>query len=271
MTQDPPPDAPDPEMTRIVAEEEKALARVLANAHVQRNTSRKDYDVELIELRDAIGEARMEDVPALLAEMERLRNVATRRAEVTVGAVNTSSPYFGHMKIKEGGRVRDVLIGNNTYVDTDSGVRIVDWRDAPVSKIYYRYSEGDEYEEEIGGRTVEGSVVVRRAVVIRESLLRRVVAPQGAYYRVKGEWTRGADVSAKLEGGQGNLMFLTSDGDLPFWDQFTSTQTLLYGSPADLAAVRATPVPLVVNGIVAKAKGTAVGVAIARATGHHTP
>ncbi len=80
MTNDPTRSAQDPEMTRIVAEEEKTLARVLANANTQRASARKDYDQELIELRDAIGEARMEDVPALLAEMERLRNVATRRA-----------------------------------------------------------------------------------------------------------------------------------------------------------------------------------------------
>ncbi len=205
MNDDPnsaPHEPADPEMQRIVAEEEKTLARVLENARERRVTGRKDYDQELIELRDAIGEARMEDVPALLAEMERLRNVATRRAEVTVGSVNPSSPYFGHMKLKEGGRVRDVLIGNSTYVDTDSGVRVVDWRDAPVSKIYYRYSEGDEYEEEIGGRTVEGEVTMRRAVVIRDARLRRVVAPQGVFFLTRGGWTRGADVTAKLEGGQ---------------------------------------------------------------------
>ncbi len=196
------PGAPDPEMNRIVSEEEKTLARVLENANTQRGSEKTDYDNQLLELRDAISEARMEDVPALLAEMERLRNVATRRAEVMVGAVNTSSPYFGHMKLKEGGRLRDVLIGNSTYVDVDSGVRVVDWRDAPVSKIYYRYSEGDEYEEELGGRTVEGTVAMRRAVVIREGRLRRIVAPQGTYFRNREGWTRGADVSAKLEGGQ---------------------------------------------------------------------
>jgi len=192
----------DPELARITTEEEKTLARVLANAHVARDTSRKDYDDELIELRDAIGEARMEDVPPLLAEMERLRNVATRRAEVVTGTVDASSPYFGHMKLKEDGRVRDVLIGNGTYVDIDSGVRIVDWRDAPVSKIYYRYSETDEYEEEIGGRLVEGQVTLRRAVVIRDAKLRRIIAPQGTFYQTKEGWTRGDVVVSKLEGGQ---------------------------------------------------------------------
>lgn len=196
------PTRPDPELARITAEEEKTLGRVLANARTEREASRKDYDQELIELRDAIGEARMEDVPALLAEMERLRNVASRRAEVVTGAINPSSPYFGHMKLLEDGRVRDVLVGNGTYVDIDSGVRIVDWRDAPVSKIYYRYSEGDPYEEEIGGRLVEGEVTMRRAVVIRDSKLRRIIAPQGTFFRVKDAWTRGEEGPARLEGGQ---------------------------------------------------------------------
>ena len=37
-----------------------------------------------------------------------------------------------------------------------SNVQIVDWRNAPISRIYYRYEEGDDYEEEIAGRRVEG-------------------------------------------------------------------------------------------------------------------
>ena len=108
----------DPEARRILTEEEKTLTRVReALAALTKTHVRKDYDAELLELRDAVNEARMEDVPALLAEMERLRNVASRRAEVVTGAVNVASPYFGHMKLMEGGRVRDVLIGNGTYVD----------------------------------------------------------------------------------------------------------------------------------------------------------
>jgi hypothetical protein len=79
-------------MNRVVADEEKTLARVMEKARESRAvTTRKDYDSELLELRDEIGQARLEDQPALLAEMERLRNVASRRAEVTVGAVNASS------------------------------------------------------------------------------------------------------------------------------------------------------------------------------------
>lgn len=43
---------------------------------------------------------------------------------------------------------------------------------------------------------------------------------------------------ADLEDGQGNFMFLTKDGDMPYYDQFGNTQFLMYASATELAAVR---------------------------------
>lgn len=40
------------------------------------------------------------------------------------------------------------------------------------------------------------------------------------------------------EAQSGNFMFLTANNDLPYWDQFTATQTLIYASNAELEAVR---------------------------------
>lgn len=203
--EDPASDALDAERDTIVSEEERHLQRsleALAAAETQYSVS---YDEELLSLRDQIAEARPEDLPPLVQQMERLQGIMARRAEVPAMRVDKGSPYFGHMRLLENGRSRDVMIGNGTYVDTDRGVRIVDWRDAPVSKLYYRYSEGDEYEEEIAGRTVEGVMSVRRAVVIADSALRRVIAPQGTFVR-RGNpprWSRIDASSTKLSGGQG--------------------------------------------------------------------
>ena len=75
----------DAEMDQIVAEEEKVLARVHRTIDTRRPTSRGqliDYDAELIALRDQIREARLEDIPPLIEEMERLQQVANRRAKV---------------------------------------------------------------------------------------------------------------------------------------------------------------------------------------------
>jgi DNA helicase-2/ATP-dependent DNA helicase PcrA len=197
----------DSEQTQIVSEEEKVLARVqkhLANREVRRSSAPLfDYDKELISLRDAINEARLEDIPPLLEEMERLQGVAARRAEVTESHIDPKSPYFGRLLLREGEQKREILIGRGTYLDSRTGVRIVDWRDAPVSRLYYRYEEGDDYDEEFGGREVTGEVLTRRSLAISGGALRRVGCPQGIFVRTHdGRWLR-ADESARLHGGQG--------------------------------------------------------------------
>ena len=91
-------------------------------------------------------------------------------------ATSTPSRPFGRMVLRENERNREILIGRSTYVDTRAGVRIVDWRDAPVSRLFYRYNEGDPYEEMFGERDVEGEIITRRSLTIVDSRLRRIVA-----------------------------------------------------------------------------------------------
>ncbi len=195
------------EQDRIVGEEEKVLARVqkhLENREVRRSSAPLiDYDKELLILRDAINEARLEDIPPLLEEMERLQGVAARRAEVTESHIDPKAPYFGRLVLLEGEQKREVLIGRGTYLDSRTGIRIVDWRDAPVSRLYYRYEEEDDYDEEFGGREVFGEVLTRRSLAISDGTLRRIGCPQGIFVKTHdGRWLR-ADDSARLHGGQG--------------------------------------------------------------------
>ncbi len=205
---EPPP--ADAEMEETVAQEEKVLARVHRTARSRRPTYRGrliDYDAELIALRDQVREARLEDIPPLVEEMERLQQVAQRRAQVTEGAVDPMSPYFGRMVLEEDGRKREILIGRSTFLDPKTGVRIVDWRDAPVSRVYYRYEEGDDYDEIFGDREVEGEVLVRRNLSITTGKLRRIGTPQGTFRRSRDDfWRRVADQATKLSGGQGAAM-----------------------------------------------------------------
>ena len=202
-----PETAVDAEMNGIVEEEQRVLARVqkhLANRPLRR-TGRIDYDNELVALRDQIAEARLEDVPALVAQMERLQQVAARRADVNTGDIDASSPYFGRMVLLEGLRKREVLVGRATYLDSRTGVQIVDWRDAPVSRVYYRYEEGDDYDEIFGDRLVEGEVLTRRSLAISSGKLRRIGAPQGTFMRRNdGSWVRAGLSATQLRGGQGS-------------------------------------------------------------------
>lgn len=200
--------AADPELERTVQEETRCLDRVLSHVsnRRQRGVERReiDYDTQLLQLRDEIAAARTEDVPPLLEQMERLQGIAARQRALTTGSIDARSPYFGRMLLSEGGRKREVLIGRSTYLDSKDGIRIVDWRDAPVSRLFYRYAEGDAYEETFGDRQVDGEVVTRRSVTIVESRLRRIVSPQGTFVHPEsGEWRRSAS-NTKLAGGEGS-------------------------------------------------------------------
>jgi DNA helicase-2/ATP-dependent DNA helicase PcrA len=204
----------------VPAEEEALLARVLSSLAARATaaarvagaapSARPDVTADLIALRDEISEARLEDVPQLVAQMERLQQVSATRADLQTLLVDPASPYFGHMRLREEvegrGRVeRDVLIGRATFVDPASRINIVDWRHAPVSQLFYRYAEGSDYEETFGEREVEGEVLVRRTLTIDGGRLTRVASPQGVWVRsggAGGEWLeRDAPVRA-LAGGE---------------------------------------------------------------------
>src|SRR5262249_52753645 len=137
---------------------------------------------ELEHLRDAIrdGGTKEEDRAALMQQFDRHSALLKQlRGAERAPAVDAASPYFAHLKLHEKTGVQDILLGKPTRLL--QGFPIVDWRNAPISRVFYRYRQGEEYEEEIAGRVKEGIVVARRTVAIRDRQLRRVDAPEGIF------------------------------------------------------------------------------------------
>jgi DNA helicase II / ATP-dependent DNA helicase PcrA len=193
------PGLEDDEPGALVVREELRLLAVVKDALLEVHAGRVEDayaprldDARLLELRDEVAAAKPEDLPALFDQMHTLGAIRAQRGKGATGHVDLASPYFGHLRLEEGGRRRDVLIGARSYVDGAAGVRIVDWRNAPVSRIYYRYHEGDEYEEEFGDRIVEGRVLAKRSVAIVQGALVRVSSSIGAFARSSpaGPWRR---------------------------------------------------------------------------------
>ncbi len=198
---------------KIVAEETEILARIrarLERAATESPDAIEDLDAQMIELRDAIAEAKEEDVASLIDQMHQVAALSRKRGKGRSIPIDPNSPYFGHLCLVDSrtGRTREVLIGRHTMLDDGDGLSIVDWRNAPVSRLYYRYEEDDEYDEEFGERTVEGRVVKRRSLAVTEGTLRRIAAPQGTFARgQQGQW-REAQLSERptLEGGSGSAI-----------------------------------------------------------------
>jgi DNA helicase II / ATP-dependent DNA helicase PcrA len=196
---------------RIVEDEERLLAHVATRVATAGLAERDggaplaDYDRELIDLRDQVAEAKPEDLAPLVEQMMRLQAIAARRGRSRALPIDPGTPYFAHMRLAEKGGERDVLVGKRGFIDRGSGVQIVDWRNAPVSRIYYRYEEGDDYDEAFEGGRLEGVVKARRNVSIVGGLLRRIGCPQGLFVRdARGVWHESApEAVPTLQGGQG--------------------------------------------------------------------
>src|SRR5437868_7149086 len=164
------------EAPAVVAEELNLLALVSRKlgALPRRVRTQVDDAGALIELRDALAEAKPEDQGSILEQMHRIEALSKQRGKGDSPPIDPRSPYFGHLRLEENGKRRDVLIGPRTFVEPGGGVQIVDWRNAPVSRLFYRYEEGDGYEERLGDRLVGGEILARRTVALLEGVVRRV-------------------------------------------------------------------------------------------------
>ncbi len=196
----------------IVAEELALLdqvRRTLEDLPAARPPSEASVVAELQHLREALrsGE-KAEDQAALLEQWNRQSALLDQlRTSRQMPQVSRDSPYFAHLRLREHGGEFDVLLGKATWLK--GGVQIVDWRHAPISRIFYRYRQGDPYEEEIAGRERGGDVVVRRTVAIRDRQLHRVEAPEGTFVPdadAADGWRRIAREPPRLAGGEGSAL-----------------------------------------------------------------
>ncbi len=165
-------------------------------------------DRDLIELRDAIAEAKPEDLAPLVEQMTRLAAIRGRLGKGKDLPIDMTSPYFAHMVLEEGAKTRDVLIGKRGFIDRECNVQIVDWRNAPISQVYYRYDEGDDYDEEVQGLELSGVVKLKRNVSIQRGNLKRIGTLQGTFIKDKeGLWHEASGDSAPvLQGGSGKAV-----------------------------------------------------------------
>lgn len=167
---------------------------------------------ELQTLRDAlVSGSENKDRMALMQEWYRQQALLRQiRAGKPSGEVDPRSPYFAHLRLREQQADRNLFLGRATCIE--QGIRIVDWRNAPITRIFYRYQQGDEYEEEFAGRRREGEVVARRMVRIRDGHLERIDAPEGIFQCDAGDpsgssaWEQSPREAPRLAGGEASAL-----------------------------------------------------------------
>ena len=206
------------EQTKVLEEEQLLLLQVkqgliiLAAEDKKNNLSNLQLE-GIIELRDSLAETLPEDVPAVMAQMERMVLLHSQQDSHNPSTgYNLDTPYFAHIVLSENNRVRNLLIGNQNCFSTHLPCPIVDWKNAPISKIFYRYREGDEYVEDIGERELEGELIKRRMLLIENGNLMRINWPGGILEDLSPEqggsnnWRLVSQKTPRLESGHGKTL-----------------------------------------------------------------
>jgi len=192
----------------VVSEELTALEKVkaqLATIPPTRTASEEPILRELDRLRERLlsGDEN-KDHSALTEQYHNQSAILNQlRSAGQAVQVDAASPYFAHLRLEEDERRRDLFLGRTTCLE--KGVRIIDWRDAPISKIFYSYRQGEDYDEEISGRDRQGQVLARRLVRIRDSVLERIQSPEGDFSLDAEEpcgWRKDELGTPRLAGGE---------------------------------------------------------------------
>ncbi|MBI3540785.1 MAG: AAA family ATPase, partial [Deltaproteobacteria bacterium] len=93
-------------------------------------------------------------------------------------------PYFARVVTEENNREVEFRLGTASF----PAQRIIDWRKAPISKLYYEYHEGDFFEEVIQDRNREGFIKLRRSYHGEQDRLNIVETSGGNLHLKDGHW-----------------------------------------------------------------------------------
>lgn len=192
----------------IIEDELEQLEEVrekLSSLSARATASERPIVRELETLRDTlVSGSENKDRMALTQEWHRQESLLRQiRAGKPTAAIDPASPYFAHLRLREERGDRNLFVGRATCIE--NGLRIVDWRNAPITRIFYRYQQGEEYEEEFAGRIRAGEVLARRMVRIRDGQLDRIDAPEGIFQHQSASsqgWDEARHEVPRLAGGE---------------------------------------------------------------------
>ena len=208
------PPSPQTALT-LVQDEQQHLDQVLetlAENPAEKGASEEEVASELARMQEEMRRTTRGDDRAALSQQIEMQTalVDQIRRGKSREEVDPDSPYFGHLRSLERGRTVDVCLGKATRLG--GGLRIVDWRHAPVSRLFYCYEEGDEYTEDMGGQVREGEILARRTVHISQGELLRVSGGGETWVKHDQTWEPLAAEAAHLAGGQGTALRAGSSG-----------------------------------------------------------
>lgn len=199
------------EAQAILDEESNTLKTVVDSLEAQQRALYSQLSEEKSRARTLTAEivaSRRDEEKQLLASDEAVSHALSEKHREDVENLSSiiPKPYFARIKLVEdkNGKVKELEYKIGLKANPDC--RIVDWRKAPISKLYYEYKEGEEYAEEIQGVLREGKIAQRNSLEIQKSALKRVHCRFGSFKKDGESWIQeSAGASSRADGTVGTL------------------------------------------------------------------
>jgi len=178
---------------KYTVEAEEARARKVIDAIRATLQSQEAYlrrtSQEIAELKkqklEAVGWREKQEIDDL---------IASRREQHSLRQIQDSTvlvqPYFGVLELSDDdlGEL-GYCLGRQSFFDGESKALVIDWREAPISRLYYEYDSSEQYEEEIRGKDRSGTVRAKRKVEIVGEELRKIVERETAFVKDGNGWS----------------------------------------------------------------------------------
>ncbi len=173
--------------------EEQTLDDVLSSLAAQQRRYQEKYSHEhgrARELTSALVATRRDEDKALLASDEAVSHGIKDKIETGLNHLEKllKKPYFARLIVKEESPQGSRTIEYKMGLIENSDCRIVDWRKAPIARLYYEYREGDDYCEQILGRERQGRVALRHVVDIENQRLKGISCQLGRFEKHGDQW-----------------------------------------------------------------------------------
>ncbi|HKX11664.1 MAG TPA: 3'-5' exonuclease [bacterium] len=151
--------------------------------------TRSDFEFDRKTARDLtsqiVAARRDEDKAALASDEAVAHGLARLRKDKSSDLESLAEqPYFARVILDEGGREIEFKLGTASFPEQ----RIIDWRKAPISKLYYDYRQGEEFCETIQGQEHEGVIELRRSYQGVEDHLQSIETAEGVITRSGDGW-----------------------------------------------------------------------------------
>ena len=195
----------------IIEEEEQILDNVLTSLQAQQKEATTRMLRQTDEANDLTKSYRSErrdtEKQQMSSDVTVSRKLAMLKTDETkVLEKLLEKPYFARIVLEEEqpngpSKQLEYKIGNATNLDC----RIIDWRKAPISKLYYEYQEGDEYSEIIQSKERNGIILLRNKVEIENGQLKHISCRHGNFIHDNGEWKAADGAAASARGGYDQL------------------------------------------------------------------